>query len=558
MRHGRPSPATEPDAAAPSPGLTWVLVQGRPRHVSEFAALAPRHRPSAACPECNRRLTLKLGRVRRHHAAHAPGYVCAATRPETALHMDVKFHIAAELQAAIGKRPGLHVRLRCEGARLEPCDAVHDQSWVRDWDEVLVETGIAAARGSRRPDILLRRVGKPVAAIEVLVSHAVSDDKAAALAAAGVPWIEVRADARLVEGNDAWRREVPLAVVRIGSSQAFDGWRCDRHLRRDTVLRAARVVDVYHDAGRRDRMIYRLEEQLVEGKARSLTLKCGGRDVAVEPVDGSPDSRRRAWATLRHAYAADIQRMTAAGGAFADSPMRWASGEAAANLVHEALADVQPGDPTPLATRYPRRWYFARERGRWFLPRDMRHVRWDRPADDAFAAHPAWAATRAVVRERPAPEGSWSSFFFAGRPTPDSFGLRRDVTRDGPIAMLAVEQDEPGASPLTIVLLTAAVPDDHLRRAARALDESGTRHLWLSHPQDWSSSRADLVWAAAGRDNRGRGVVLVDGVGVYRAEAFLRAIRRGDRRLSADSVRAAMSGRVARLGQERRTGHETE
>jgi hypothetical protein len=35
--------------------------------------------------------------------------------------------------------------------------------------------------------------------------------------------------------------------------------------------------------------------------------------------------------------------------------MRWASGDAAANLVEESLYDVRPGDATPLATRYPRR-----------------------------------------------------------------------------------------------------------------------------------------------------------------------------------------------------------
>jgi hypothetical protein len=378
-----------------------------------------------------------------------------ATQPETALHLDLKFHIASRLQAAIGSAP-LVIHRHCAGASPESCDATHDHAWTRGWDEVIVEASLGDT-GRSRPDILLRRGGEPLAAIEVLVSHAVDDEKASALRAAGVPWVEVRADAGLLADVTAWTVERPLPVACEGGGGGGDTWgpwRCARHDqayrvlvadaaakraaeveagRHNSNLRAARVVDVYHAGGRggaRDRVIYRVEEQLLDGQVRALVLRSGTREIASEPADDSLDSRRGAWATLREAYAADVDCFVARSGGFADSPMRWASG-AAAELVFEALSDLTPGDSTPLATRYPRRWFYARERGNWFLPREMRHVRWDRPEPDAFAAHPAWAASRAAVRERPAPASAWSTFVFASRPSVATFGSGLHVAEHG-------------------------------------------------------------------------------------------------------------------------------
>src|SRR5690242_21696670 len=161
-------------------GLAWVLVDGRPRCVSDFATLPPRRRPRATCPECGRRLTLKLGRIRRHHAAHAPNDFCAATQPETALHIDTKLYLAAQLASAVASDPALVIRRRCEGSALETCGAVREERFVEGWDEVVVEAGVAA-ESRLRPDISLSRSGVPIAAIEVLVSHRVPDEKALAL-----------------------------------------------------------------------------------------------------------------------------------------------------------------------------------------------------------------------------------------------------------------------------------------------------------------------------------------------------------------------------------------
>lgn len=546
-------------------GLTWILVDGEPAHVSRFAGLPPRRRPPVFCPQCGRRLTLKLGPILRHHAAHAAHDRCAATAPETALHLDVKHHLAASLRAAIGTGAPLVLRRQCA----DVCDVTELHTWLRDWDDVVVETTVAGGRA--RPDITLVRDGRPVAAIEVLVSHAVDEEKQRALAGVGVPWIEVRAAEALLGEEDAggWTADLPLPVAREGTADRWGAWRCAAHerehrvriealaerqardaeaARRRSELRAARVVDVYQPGGARDRLIYRVEEVRLDGAVAALVLRRGTREIASAPTDDARESKRAAWSSLQRAYAADVERLTAAPGTFADSPMHWATGDAAENLVYEALADMVPGDPTPLVTRFPRRWYFARERGEWFLPRDMRAVHWDRPDRDAFAPHAAWRATRTVVRERPVPDDAWRGVAFASRPNALSFAGKARPDEQGPIAMIAVGGGT-GAHGVrrAVVVLTGPADDADVRRVAEALASERVEAVWLSHPMDWRPAMADLSWAAAGRDERGRGVVVVDGVGVYRADAFVRAIERGDRRLSPAAIRAASASRMAGL-----------
>ena len=526
-------------------GLAFVLVDGLPRCVSDFAALPPRRRPRPVCPLCGRHLTLKLGRMRRHHAAHAPNDACAATAPETALHIDTKLCLAAQLRAAVANDPALLIRRRCEGTLHEKCNVVRDESWVQGWNEVVVEAGVTA--GSRlRPDILLARNGVPIAAIEVLVSHRVPDEKAAALENAGLPWIEVRAHSGLLEGESAWSLNRALPVERVGGAAGTSRtWRCDAHLRRSRRLRGARVVDIYGAAGVHYRSIYRVDEQRVEDAVVALVVRRDGREVASHPCNDTSDAQRTAWRALRIAFTEDVQRLIGQGTGFHDSPMRWASGNAAANLVEEALLDVRSGDPTPLVTRYPRRWYFARASGRWFLPDDMREVRWDRPQHDAFAAHPAWTASRAMVRERPVPEHAWKGVILASRPSAVSFGLSPASLPNGSIVIVALKGNDGSQPRRALVVLSAAVDDEAVRAVENSLDADGIDHIWLSHPIDWSGSRSDLAWAAAARDARGRDVVLIDGVGVFRASAFAEAFRRGDAKVRPAAIRRHMSARVS-------------
>lgn len=71
--------------------------------------------------------------------------------------------------------------------------------------------------------------------------------------------------------------------------------------------------------------------------------------------------------------------------------------------------------------------------------------------------------------------------------------------------------------------------------------------IWLSHPRDWRTALRAIPWLAAGCDSRGRGAVVMDGVGVLRAESFVTALTRADARFGGENIRRAMEDRVARL-----------
>ncbi len=550
------------DADAPS--LVWVLVNGTPQHVSAYASLPPSRRPTAFCPQCDRRVTLKLGDVLRHHAAHASGDLCAATRPETALHLNCKFAIAAALRAHAGPNAHCSVIRRCSGAGHEPCDETFITPWIAAWDEVLVEHRVGE---SRRPDIVLLRNGAPVGAVEVVVSNAVSDEKARVLAELGVAWVEVLGNSEIAT-RDGWSPREPLPAARIAGE---DAWRCVAHAaqhrtelkaladlddaqreaqRHASVQRAARVVDVYQPNGTRDRFIYRVVEQLTDGRVHALQLFRGRQALASEPVELGDDPRTHAWPRLRDAFTADVERVARHEGSFTDSPMRWAAGSAAEYIVEEALMDRVGNDPTPLATRYPRRWFYAADRHEWFLPRDMRDVRWDRDPLDLFAAHPAWTANRSAVREHPAPQGSWQTPVFAARPIAAMFSPA-PATRveGGAIAVVDVAAPDKRKNRRVIVVVERASPNEMIAALAASLHADSTDAVWLSHPLDWSAAFAPLAWAAAGRDARGYGAVVIDGLGVFRAAQFVRALARNDPRLSATAIRRWMSQRVERMRQ---------
>jgi len=544
--------------------LVWVVVDGVPRHISAFAHLPPRRRPSARCPQCGRVLTLKLGRVRRHHAAHEPGEVCASTHPETALHINCKLALATALRDAAGSRSTLTILRRCAGApAVKECARTLTAEWLRDWDEVMVEHRVGV---TRRPDIVIKRRGVAIGAIEVLVSHAVSPEKASALAQLAVPWVEVLAAEHLASAGE-WAPRQPLHAAYASDVHE---WRCDAHqamhaaaldaaaarqsaeregARHATVLLAARVVDVYHAGGTRERLIYRVTQLLTDGRAHTMRLQRGGVEIATMPLPAATDPRA-AWPALRAAYVADVERFARGHGSFADSPMRWARGDAAENIVDEALADRVGLDPTPLATRYPRRWFYARQQRRWFLPPEMRDARWDRPREDPFAAHPAWSKAQSSVRERPAPEGSWSTPVFASRPVAAMFrGNVRSITpaSDDPAVLVVELTRTPAQTRRAIVVVERATTPEAIASLASSLAADGVDAVWISHPLDWSDALAALPWAPAGRDWRGKVVIAVDELGVFRADQFARALATDDRRLSADAIRGHMAGRVQRM-----------
>lgn len=191
--------------------LAWVLLNGTSTRVSSFAGTPPELRPEVRCPHCSDPVVLKLGEVVAHHAAHFPGSSCSASESwETALHINAKFHLAEQLR----KVTRVDLVQPCSSRQSVLCEGKRRVAWDVAWDEVLVEQTV----GTLRPDLVLRREGQDVAAIEVLVTHAVDALKAQALAQLGLPWIEVRGSFLLPEDEpedrSAWKPSAPLKTAR--------------------------------------------------------------------------------------------------------------------------------------------------------------------------------------------------------------------------------------------------------------------------------------------------------------------------------------------------------
>ena len=72
-----------------------------------------------------------------------------------------------------------------------------------------VEERLVGPSSHRKPAIVLRKQGRPIAAIEMFVSHAVDGDKASMLAELDVPWIELGSEA-LSDPETAWTIDQPL------------------------------------------------------------------------------------------------------------------------------------------------------------------------------------------------------------------------------------------------------------------------------------------------------------------------------------------------------------
>jgi endogenous inhibitor of DNA gyrase (YacG/DUF329 family) len=376
-------------------GLEWVVLDGRRTEVSGFAHLPPGARPRVTCPECGAPVTLKLGKVRRHHAAHAVGSTCAATQPETALHLNVKYFLAAVLERAAGGSAGLLIRRRCavgnrpyEGgagaswveSTSPACAVVDDAEWVSGWDDVAVESRLTAAGAYRTPDIVLRRNGSAVAAIEILASHAVDAEKAAMLARLEVPWIEVRAVEQLYEAPTAWTIDQPLEPVR--GSMPLD-WRCElheiaagmEHARAARVferpaeraaLAAARLVDVYRPGGAWQRLAYRVRGIFADGRLVRLALDRNGELLESYPAlrgESEEALRARVGTLIRRDCARDLDLLSRRA-AVVDAG-RWVRDDEASRLLERA-------------PRVRRRYRFNPESRAW-----ERDARGPSPAADA-------------------------------------------------------------------------------------------------------------------------------------------------------------------------------
>lgn len=206
----------------------WVLVAGHLRHVCDFAHLAPPQRPPAMCPWCDRPVVLKLGSVKVHHYAHACNSSCPASRPETALHLNTKFHFYRQLQEAQTRQ--LFIEQECRHCQ----ESTQRQVWLQEWDDVKVEHRLEATR----PDIALLAQGQVIGALEILVTHAVDARKAGYFAQQAIAWLEIPAAPALYEAPTAWTAADPLPL--LPDDVPYPPWLCAECTRREERERPAR------------------------------------------------------------------------------------------------------------------------------------------------------------------------------------------------------------------------------------------------------------------------------------------------------------------------------
>jgi Competence protein len=315
--------------------LEWVVHNDTIVHVRAFATVPSRMRPRVTCPLCGDEVRPHLGSKVRYHAAHRTDSQCSVAGGESALHLNIKLHLAKVLRDAPPEQRRLEIGERCEA---RDCGARHTRTWVSDWDEVMVETRVADEAGARIPDVLLMRAGVPLAGIEVFASHAVSTIKESALARLGVAFVEVNADDALIAEAGAWTLASTLPVVREGGR---DRWRCERHARDTTrsQLYAARVVDLLFQNGTSLRRIYEIHIEYQDGIASGAVLMCHDDVVARASIASAAerDARKRAIDELLVAYEHDVSSFRDNGGALVDSPMAWATGAAARTLILDSV-----------------------------------------------------------------------------------------------------------------------------------------------------------------------------------------------------------------------------
>ena len=182
--------------------LAWARDrEGAKVHAGDLAARDRRTRAPFTCLGCGEPLVPHLGRVRARHFAHLPGSRCPLTAPESALHLDAKERLLALCADAFAGARRVTLLARCPACRRT---APRDLAAAGD---AAVEEG---AIGALRADVLVLARGAPALAFEVKVSHAVDPAKEAALAAAGVPALELDARAEWLRDGPDGPELVPL------------------------------------------------------------------------------------------------------------------------------------------------------------------------------------------------------------------------------------------------------------------------------------------------------------------------------------------------------------
>lgn len=329
----------------------WVLIEDEVHHVSDYAQLDPGDRPPAFCPVCKRPVTMKLGSVRVHHYAHQPDDICAVTNSETALHLNLKMHIAEEL----GRNRQFLLENRCSR-----CLDSKPFLWMQDWDAVEVEYGL---EHNFRPDVALIKDKKTIVAIEVHVTHAVEESKADYFERQGIAWIEVKGRESLYTGDEVWRAADPLPWYVVERCSAkLPRWMCvdcKKRAAREREERryhfgdhAIKPVDIYWPDGGAVRYLYWIRMKYKDNEPIEAYLFAGKKAKRLGTVKPPFDKSLK---VLNETVKKNIAYFREKKGAIVDEFASW-------QLVEEK--EYRQWKNTEL---YPQRWVWSWESERWEL-----------------------------------------------------------------------------------------------------------------------------------------------------------------------------------------------
>lgn len=221
----------------------WVLLDNRPTPVDHLAERPDK--PTAVCPLCREEVVLVLNTTKRvRHYRHKHPSNCVASTPETAVHLNTKYHLADQLQ----KQPNyLIFQSHC----CPDCRQDKTPARIEGWDRVEIEHML---KNGRRPDIVLLHQGEQIAAIEILVSNQKTAVVAKEYKQAGLRWFEV------VAGNDilGWQQPQRFPTYWVRQDSSVAPCACDLAVRSESAFKRQQfaIVDRFYPDGRYSRAAY--------------------------------------------------------------------------------------------------------------------------------------------------------------------------------------------------------------------------------------------------------------------------------------------------------------
>jgi len=214
--------------------LKWVNVDGQPHSVTEYSDRKPKERPDAFCIVCGTPVILKLrGVKRRLHYAHKTESDCPASKPETELHYNTKYHIYNQLLSGTK----LIIKQMCSDKSVIKCKNFRYYTWAEGWgNRVAVESLI----GKFRADIAIVCNGEIRKAIEIKATHAVKeyDDKATFYKEENIDWLEIMASESFYQGEQTWSIDQPLPSNACRTP--LSPWKCDSCEKRELNVSQAK------------------------------------------------------------------------------------------------------------------------------------------------------------------------------------------------------------------------------------------------------------------------------------------------------------------------------